>query len=87
MLVWWNDEVDVKVTLRENPLRATNIGDAMTDLHRGTFYEIQKQFADVGITFDSGMGPEGRDWEWDWSLTGPISVTFKRRAQRPELRQ
>lgn len=86
-LVWYGDEVDVRVLLKDNKLRAADIGEALEDLHRGTFYKIERQLAEVGIEFDKGMGPDGRDWEWDWSLRGPISVTFRRRAKKPELRE
>lgn len=86
-LVWHGDEVDVRVRFRENPLRAETVAGALADLHRGSFYEIEKMLGEVGIEFDRGMGFDGRDWEWDWSLRGPISVSFRRRAQRPELRR
>lgn len=85
-LVWAGDEIDVIVTFKENPLRAQSIPGALQDLHRGSFFEAQKILNEVGITFDTGMGSSGRDWEWDWSLKGPISVRFKSRATRPELR-
>lgn len=42
-----------------------------------TFPDYTQQIADLqalvrrqGITFDSGYGPNGRDWELDWSLEG-----------------
>jgi hypothetical protein len=91
-LVWYGDELDVIVTLKENKLIPVEIptgGDftaVARQLHQGTFYEIEKQFRDVGITFDKGLGVDGRDWEWDFSLSGPISVRFKRRASKPERR-
>lgn len=85
-LVWHGDEVDIRVLLKDDRLRAQDLGEAFQDLHRGTFSVIERHFSEVGITFDKGMGPDGRDWEWDWSLQGPISVTFRRRAKRPELR-
>jgi hypothetical protein len=91
-LVWWGDELDVIVTLKENklvPIEIPASGDftaVAQQLHRGTIYEIEKQFREVGITFDKGLGLDGRDWEWDFSLSGPISVRFKRRASKPERR-
>jgi hypothetical protein len=36
--------------------------------------KIEKLFGELGIYFDTGSGLGGRDWEWDWSLTGPITV-------------
>lgn len=93
-LVWWGDEIDVRVTLKENRIQAIECPDpesamaaAVHQLQRGTFYEVEKQFREVGISFDSGLGFGGRDWEWDWSLQGPISVTFRGRASKPERRQ
>lgn len=87
MLVWHNDEVDVVVTFKEDILRAADIGEAMAQFASpGSLYEAKRHLNEIGISFDSGIGMEGRDWEWDWSLRGPISVRFRRRAKRPELR-
>ena len=52
-------------------------------------HEIDRQvlrYFDLGlIKHEPGIG--GRDWEWDWSLSGPISVTFRGRAARPGQRK
>lgn len=92
-LVWWGDELDVKVTLKENKLphiEASDIGAAMQEctsaLNRGSFYEVEKLMHEVGISFDKGLGFDGREWEWDWSLSGPISVSFRGRSASPEKR-
>ncbi len=83
-LVWWNSELDVVITFKEDPLRQD---DPLAGFERGRLPEIKRLLSEIGITFDSGQGCSGRDWEWDWSLKGPISVRFKRRCQRPEKRQ
>ena len=86
-LVWYGDELDVVVTLKEDRLpKGMSPDEAFGSLMRGRFHQIQNQLSEVGITFDVGQGCDGRDWEWDWSLQGPISVRFKSRATRPELR-
>ena len=85
-LVWRGDEIDVRVTLSTDRLNAADTADAFRQLHSGAFTEIERLFRDMGIGFDTGMGPDGRDWEWDFSLKGPISVQFRSRAQRPERR-
>jgi len=82
-LVWLGDEIDVVVTLTEDKLFQP---DPVGALFSGGFYEIEKQLRDKGILFDTGMGAGGRDWEWDFSLRGPISVRFKGRAAKPERR-
>ena len=82
-LVWYNDELDVTVTLSQDKLDPEA---PMEKLFSGAFYECEKVFRDMGIGFDTGMGADGRDWEWDWSLKGPISVRFRSRATKPELR-
>ena len=82
-LVWYGDEIDVRITLSEDKL---NENDPFRALFGGAFFEIERTFHEMGISFDTGMGCEGRDWEWDWSLSGPISVSFRRRTQRPERR-
>lgn len=92
-LVWHDAEIDCIVTLTENKLPQINAEtpeDAMREcassLSRGSFYEVEKHFAECGITFDKGLGPNGRDWEWDWSLRGPISVRFRGLASKPDRR-
>lgn len=84
-LVWWDDEVDVIVTLSQDKLNPEK--EPFKQLFYGTFYEAEKKFREMGISFDTGMGCGGRDWEWDYSLSGPISVRFKRRAKCPEKRR
>jgi hypothetical protein len=37
-------------------------------------FQIEKLFAELGIIFDTGGGCGGRDWEWDYSLSGPVKV-------------
>jgi len=91
-LVWWNDELDVTVTLSQDKLPmvelpADRMGEALRPLFSGAFAEIERTFLEMGITFDTGMGGDGRDWEWDWSLKGPISIRFRSRCQRPHLRR
>jgi len=39
--------------------------------------QIEKLFSDIGITFDTGAGCSGRDWQLDWSLKGPVKVYLK----------
>ena len=44
-------------------------------------WTVQKLLNEViGVRFDTGysMVDGGRDWEWDWSLSGPVKVTFRR---------
>lgn len=50
----------------------------MTDLQREKLEKIESLFHDMGIRFDTGCGFGGRDWEWDWSLKGPVKVYFKK---------
>lgn len=88
-LVWYGDEVDVLVnfsadklpdglTMNDNPLRC---------LFSGRLHDAELALHDAGVTFDKGMGFDGRDWEWDFSLAGPVSVKFKRHAAKPERRK
>lgn len=39
-------------------------------------FQIQELFNSIGIGFDTGYGDGVRDWEWDWSLRGPVKVTL-----------
>ena len=36
--------------------------------------KIEEMLEDIGITFDTGASGNERDWEWDWSLKGPINI-------------
>jgi hypothetical protein len=83
-LVWLGDEIDVRITFVEDPLRQS---DPLRGLFSGGVFEIEQQLKGMGITFDTGMGCGGRDWEWDYALSGPIRVKFKGRAQEPGKRR
>lgn len=85
-LVWYGDELDVGVTLSQDKLTEQSMEGAFRQFNSGAFVEIEKIFSEMGIGFDKGLGCEGRDWEWDWSLQGPISVRFRSRATKPERR-
>jgi hypothetical protein len=86
-LVWYGDELDVRVTFFDDALQEDHdIEGGLRQFQSGELHTIQRRLNELGITFDSGMGAAGRDWEWDWSLKGPISVTFRRRCQNPQYR-
>ena len=76
-LVWYGDEIDVRVTFK-------GIGVLGGGFEQE--FDADRLFRDMGINFDTGCGCHGRDWEWDWSLRGPISVKFRGRAKHPERR-
>lgn len=93
-LVWYGDELDVRVTFTEDRLSVaqsfpdaeSSLSLAQRHLNRGAFAKMENAFSELGIQFDKGVGFDGRDWEWDWSLEGPIKVRFRSRAKRPERR-
>lgn len=86
-LVWLGDELDVRITFTQDRLcPTTDTAVAFRQFSSGAVREIEKQLSRMGIGFDSGMGCEGRDWEWDWSLSGPVRVIFRGRSKNPELR-
>lgn len=92
-LVWHGQEVDVRVTFKEarlpeieaGPLEAA-FAEAVPHLMNGRLGGVRRDLQEIGIEFDAGIGPDGCDWEWDYSLRGPISVSFGGPAKRPELR-
>jgi len=43
----------------------------------GKIMELEKLLHEMGIHFDTGTDFKSRDWEWDWSLRGPVNVFFK----------
>jgi hypothetical protein len=77
-LVWDGDELDVTVSLIAHPLG----GDGPLE----PLWAIEDALRGIGIDFDTGCGGGGRDWEWDASLRGPISIQFRGRARCPETR-
>ena len=85
-IVWHGQEVDVVVTWKENRLTAHDPEQALKQLSGGHLYKIQQMMNEIGVTFDTGLGFGGRDWEWDWSLRGPISVKFKTACKTKEKR-
>jgi hypothetical protein len=88
LILWRGQEVEVRVTFREARLpEDATLGDAMTYLQSGRMSKIEAALSEIGITFDKGGGCEGRDWEWDWSLSGPISVRLVNYCTKPEARQ
>jgi len=42
----------------------------LTKEQRGHLYKAASELSKAGITFDTGAGCEGNDWEFDWSLQG-----------------
>lgn len=86
-LVWYGEQVDVVVTWHENKLQdGLSIDQALKQLQTGHIAKIEQMIGEIGIGFDKGLGFEGRDWEWDWSLNGPISVKFRRPCKTQEKR-
>ena len=51
----------------------------LSKVDRVDLFEIEKLLHKNGIYFDTGSGFGNRDWEWDFSLRGPIDVRFKRK--------
>jgi len=49
----------------------------MTKEQRDLIYSAAQALKAAGIGFDTGQGCGEIDWEWDWSLSGPVKVSFK----------
>lgn len=79
-LEWWGQEINVRAVFKEDRLPKNlfikDPEDAMKYLNRGCLSEVERHLAEIGITFDRGMGCGGRDWELDWSLQGPLNIKF-----------
>ena len=39
-------------------------------------FVLERLLDKMGIKFDTGTGFGCRDWQWDWSLKGPVKVTY-----------
>jgi hypothetical protein len=53
----------------------------MTKEQINKLFQAQKLLNEIGITFDTGADGKQRDWEWDWSLKGPVHVSFRRMSK------
>ena len=41
-------------------------------------FDAERSLRKAGITFDTGGGHGTRDWEFDWSLDGPVNVYHRK---------
>lgn len=48
----------------------------MTQEQIGKIQQAHRLLGEAGIIFDSSAGGGEIDWEWDFSLQGPVDVTF-----------
>lgn len=46
----------------------------MTQDQKNDLSAAESALRAIGVTFDMGSDGNVRDWEWDWSLKGPISI-------------
>ena len=89
-LVWHGQQVDIRVTFLENrlhPVDPDHPEDAVHQLMSGALAKIEQDLREIGIEFDRGLGCGGRDWEWDSSLEGPVSLSFMGVTEKPERRK
>lgn len=49
----------------------------MTAEQKKTLRKITLLMSSLGITYDTGTDGDIYDWEWDYSLSGPVRVSFK----------
>lgn len=74
-LVWYNQEVDVNINFA--------MPDEDSKFNLDDLFTAEKNLMRYGIKFDTGAGPLNekgkcrRDWEWDFSLRGKVSVKFR----------
>lgn len=76
----------------ENRGREAEVGiqfdlTVMTPEQRQKLFEVERLLGELGVAFDRGSDGRQRDWEWDWSLRGPVRVVFQRFTdENPENR-
>ncbi len=56
--------------------------NSMTKDELNALFESQKLLLKAGIYFDTGAGGGKRDWEFDWSLKGPVKVKLKNPVEK-----
>lgn len=50
----------------------------LSKIPHGKLFKLEQLLDEMGIHFDTGTDFRTRDWEWDWSLSGPVKVFFKK---------
>ena len=75
-LVWKGDPIEVRITFTQDRLVVIGEDQNPVSYRTGKIYEAEKLLHEAGIKFDSGQGCEGRDWEFDYSLSPNVQVTF-----------
>jgi len=75
---FWREEVEEG--LFENPTLHFHT-KKMKPKQKEALWRAQDELHAAGISFDTGYAFDSgvRDWEWDWSLRGPVSVTIHER--------
>ena len=48
-------------------------------------FQAEKLLRQAGLSFDTGYGCGGRDWEWDWSLKGAYVKLRKTLTEQEQL--
>lgn len=94
-LVWRGQEVDVCVTFKNLRLAPDcTVDNIRYEGDMETLWKAENALGQLGLEFDKGTGRTGRNWEWDWSLYGDVSLSFrgkhkgerKPRHKKPDLR-
>lgn len=55
---------------------------AMTTPQIEALLDAEKLLRKAGIYFDTGHGEGKRNWQWDWSLKGPVEVKLKNSVEK-----
>jgi len=65
---------------RRRPVQVGIHFEELDDEAMGHVMRAQRQLHDAGVSFDTGteIPSRTRDWEFDWSLGGPVLVEFRR---------
>ncbi len=59
----------------------------MTREQKDALSEAESALSRAGISFDMGGDGNVRDWEWDWSLNGPMTIEARQRSSAPPAQQ
>lgn len=80
-------EAEAEAATTDNKKRKKKLyNEAEAQLRTNPVTEAENLLRRAGLKFDTGTGFGGRDWEFDWSLSGPVHVTFRSRAKAPSAR-
>lgn len=72
--VWCQECRDVEVHIEWDVSKLSKV-------QRDLLHSLTRALGMLGVRFDTGGTKDRFDWEWDWSLRGPLKILFRGSTQ------